>query len=425
MEIHVTTKERSRKSTDAQSPTSLPVTVLPSHVLSEFQNLTADGPVTGTFIYDVTAAQKRAQQLRLHLPDWAEIYYAVKANRFLPVLQALVPAVNGFEVSSIIELEASIDAAAAIGREARVIATGPGKSAAFLQRLVEHGTDLINVESLLELRRLNRIASLASRQVDVALRVNPRTVISRDTFRSSVGATSAFGLAALDFPKIAQEISTLRHLNLVGLHVHAISGNLNAEEHLRYIEWCLDWSAKLSADLGIRLSVLDCGGGIGVPFQEGEAEFDLQYFTNGLADLKRRNNVRVLFELGRWLVADCGYYGAGVCDVKTIGGKSYVVLSGGIHHFRLPAFWNVIHNFVVVPVPNWREALLRPTLADTAVTVVGELCTSEDTLARDIRIREVRPGDLVVFPKAGAYGWEFSIQEFLGHPKPPRIAAIP
>jgi diaminopimelate decarboxylase len=56
------------------------------------------------------------------------------------------------------------------------------------------------------------------------------------------------------------------------------------------------------------------------------------------------------------------------------------------------------------------------------VTVVGELCTPEDTLARDLRVERLRAGDLVVFPLAGAYGWEFAMPAFLGQPPATRTA---
>ena len=74
------------------------------------------------------------------------------------------------------------------------------------------------------------------------------------------------------------------------------------------------------------------------------------------------------------------------------------------------------HEASLLPVEDWPSGLPRPELRDVPVTVVGELCTPEDVLVRDVVVDRVRAGDLVVVPQAGAYGWEFALKSFLGHP---------
>ena len=103
-------------------------------------------------------------------------------------------------------------------------------------------------------------------------------------------------------------------------------------------------------------------------------------------------------------------------------GTAFAVLRGGINHFQLPASWDLVHPFAVLPVEDWPAGLPRPE-ARGNVTVVGELCTPEDTLARDVRVERVRAGDVVVFPLAGAYGWEFAMPNFLGRPPAWRAVA--
>ena len=81
---------------------------------------------------------------------------------------------------------------------------------------------------------------------------------------------------------------------------------------------------------------------------------------------------------------------------------------GGINHFQIPTSWDILHRFAVLPVDEWPHPYPRPELRDTPITVVGELCTPEDTLARDMVVSCVRPGDIVVFTMAGSYGYEFA-----------------
>ena len=373
-------------------------------------------PVSGYF-YDLTVAAERAAGLRAALPSWAEVFYAVKANSFAPVLAALAPHVDGFEVASAREAELASGIA---GGSARMVGAGPGKSLALLVRLVELGVEVVNVESPLELHRLNRAAELAGRRVSVAIRVNPRRI---DVSGSLVmgGAATQFGLPEADVPAAVALAGSLAWLDLVGFHVHAVCNNLDAGTHARYLRWCLSWSVAAAREHGVDLRLVDVGGGLGVPF-EGEEPFDMARFGDLVSGVRPPDGVRVLFEPGRYLVTECGYYAAEVTDLKHAYGTTFAILRGGINHFQLPTSWDILHPFAVVPIDAWPYPFERPEVKDTLLTVVGELCTPEDTLARDMTVERIRVGDVVVFPMAGSYGYEFAMPNFLGHPPATRTA---
>ncbi|MCZ7430674.1 hypothetical protein [Streptomyces sp. WMMC1477] len=135
-----------------------------------------------------------------------------------------------------------------------------------------------------------------------------------------------------------------------------------------------------------------------------------------MADTPPPAGARVILEPGRYLAADCGWYAAEVTDLKNSYGHWFAMLRGGINHFQLPTSWGIVHNITVLPVDTWPAGLPRPTAENASLTVVGELCTPEDTLLRDVRVDRIRAGDLVVFPNSGSYGWEFAMPNFLGHP---------
>ncbi|MCX9190988.1 diaminopimelate decarboxylase [Carbonactinospora thermoautotrophica] len=399
---------------------ALPASALPGHVAAKLHALAAGEEPVSAYLYDPGVAAARARALRAALPGWAEVCYAVKANSFPPVLAALASGVDGFEVASVTEIALAQEAAAAAGRPARLVASGPGKSAPLLAALVEAGVEVVNVESVLELHRLNAAAVRAGRRVPVALRVNPARVPVTGSLHMG-GTATQFGVPEADVPEALAVARALPGLDVVGFHVHAVCNNLDAAAHVAYVRWCLDWSARTAAAHGVDLRVVDVGGGIGVAFG-GEDPFDLAVFGELMAGVRPPAGVRVVFEPGRWLVADCGYYAAEVTDLKHAYGTWFAVLRGGIHHFQLPTSWEIAHNFAVLPVDAWPHPFPRPEVRDTPVTVVGELCTPEDTLARDVTVSRIRAGDVVVFPNAGSYGWEFAMHEFLGHPRAPRIA---
>jgi diaminopimelate decarboxylase len=120
-------------------------------------------------------------------------------------------------------------------------------------------------------------------------------------------------------------------------------------------------------------------------------------------------------------VAACGRYAVELLDLKRNHGVNYLLVRGGTHHFRLPASWQHSHPFSVVPVDRWRSRAPRPELRAAPVTVVGELCTPKDVLARDVVVERARAGDVLVFHHAGAYGWEISHHDFLSHPHPEHV----
>ncbi|MFB6979470.1 type III PLP-dependent enzyme [Streptomyces scopuliridis] len=406
-----------------------PVDVLPAPVRRRLLELADAGRPLSAYVYDGDVAAGRARELRAALPEWAAVYYAVKANSFPGVVEALAPYVDGFEVASVAELELALRAGRFQGHDAEspaapvpaaplpvvpVVAAGPAKSVPVLTALVRAGVEAINAESLLELHRISRIAVAEGVTAPVALRVNPAEIPITGALLMG-GAASQFGVAEPDVPDVLREARKLPGLDLVGFHIHAASGNLDAATHAAYLRWCVEWSVRTARETGIELRHVDIGGGIGVAF-EGEEPFDVGRFGELAAGIEPPAGVKVILEPGRFVVADCGWYAAEVTDVKTSYGESFAVLRGGINHFQLPTSWDIVHNVAVLPVEKWGEECPRPTAENTRVTVVGELCTPEDTLLRDVLIDRVRAGDLIVFPYAGSYGWEFAMHSFLGHP---------
>ena len=392
---------------------ALPAACLPEPVRTDL--LAHAGPVSGYF-YDPEIAADRARTLRAALPPWASLFFAVKANGFPAVLRALAgPAgIDGFEVASRAEAELARAALLSAGRPPRLLTAGPAKTSDLLGALLDAGTEVVHVESPLELARLSALAAERGVTVPVGMRVNPAVVGVRGTLAMG-GRPAPFGIPEPDVPAVLALARSLPGVDVVGFHVHAVCGNRDAGAHAAYIAWCLDWAARTARQCGVDLRWLDVGGGLGVSYG-GQSPLDVELLGDHLHRLSPPAGVELALEPGRWLVADCGWYAAEVVDVKRSYGTTYVIVRGGIGGFALPGTEDFPFPLTVLPVENWPAGLPRPEARGTAVTVAGELCTSEDVLVRDVVVDRVRAGDLVVIPQAGAYGWEFALQSFLGHP---------
>ncbi len=372
------------------------------------------------YVYDLAALRAQVEAVRAALTGRCELYYAIKANGHPAVLAALAAQVEGFEVASSGEIGKALAAGAA-----RLVFSGPAKTDAQIAGALAAGLELLNVESVHELNRAALIGAELGVRVPVALRVNRRASGLPGQLQMT-GAATQFGIDEPALPEVIEIGRGLPSVVLRGFHLHAASNNLDAQAHASFVADSVDWSVRQAARYRIDLELIDVGGGIGVPYRGG-AGFDLMRFSAGLGTTIDRlpAGVRLIFELGRFLVAGAGWYAAEVVDLKYTQGRTFAVLRGGTHHFRLPAAWGYSHPFAVLALEHWRYPFARPAVHAACIDVVGELCTPRDVLATDVWVQRLRVGDVAVFPLAGAYGWEISHHDFLSHPHPAQLVLDP
>lgn len=368
------------------------------------------------YVYDLEALRRHAETVLAALPPECELFYAIKANSDLPILETLARRVAGFEVSSGGELQWVHSHFA----RTPIIFSGPGKTDAELRQAVDTGVDAIHVESIHELRRLALVAAAVGRAVPVLLRVNVAVPGLAATSLMMGGKPSPFGIAADQLPGCIALLRDLPALRLKGFHFHLLSHQLDAAAHVELIAAYLHQVDRWTALHGLTIDHVNVGGGLGINYRQPRQQFDLAAFGAGLRQLlrDRRSTPRLRFECGRYITASCGYYATEVLDLKHAFGRDYVVVRGGTHHFRTPHAQGHSHPFTVVPVDEWPYPWPRPALHDSIVNVVGQLCTPKDLLAFDVPVGRVRAGDLLVFPYAGAYAWHISHHDFLRHPHP-------
>ncbi|MGQ0717266.1 MAG: type III PLP-dependent enzyme [Pseudonocardiales bacterium] len=370
--------------------------------------------------YDLDQLTEHVRRVIGALPDRCRMFYAMKANSAEPLLRALAPLVTGFEVASGGELAK----ARAVDQRIPVIFGGPAKTeediaAALAQRVIR-----FHAESVLELHRISAVAGRTGRVADILLRVNLAGPFPGATLFMA-GQPTQFGIDEATLSEAVETARRLPHLRLAGFHLHSLSNNLSAAAHLDLLDLYRRKVIGWEREFELACEAVNFGGGIGVNYADLTEQFDWQRFTRELGPLVEHSFPahwrEIDFECGRFLVAACGYYAVEVLDIKRSHGKNYLVIRGGTHHFRLPASWQHSHPFTVVAVGRWSLPCPRPEVHDEPVTVVGELCTPKDVLARDVVVPQVRAGDLLVFQHAGAYGWDISHHDFLSHPYPDQV----
>jgi diaminopimelate decarboxylase len=178
----------------------------------------------------------------------------------------------------------------------------------------------------------------------------------------------------------------------------------------------------------VPLEVIDVGGGLGIPYGDGEESLDIEALGRGFATLTDEltrdpllAGARLLVEPGRWLVGPAGAYLTRVVDRKVVGGRDVAIVDGGIHHVLRPALVGEEHRLAAFP----RDATPTETPRGRTrgpLTVAGPLCSGLDVLGRDAQLGDLDVGALVAVLDVGAYGFTESMPLFLSHPIPPEIA---
>jgi len=382
------------------------------HTLSTLQQ-TRTEPFCA-YVYDLPALHQHISAMRAALPAGCELFYAAKANPEQPILHTLLDQVDGFEAASGGELSWLHEQVP--GKP--LIFGGPGKLTSELAQALEYDIDVIHVESISELQRLDSLAQQAGKPVRVLLRMNIALEGISGTRLMMGGKPTPFGLDSSELSHAISLIKASSWLKLRGFHFHLMSHQLDVDNHLAlmrlYLNQVKDWCAQYD----IEVDLVNVGGGIGINYQQPDSHFDWAAFCARLPEVIAECDAKALtlrFECGRFITAACGYYVMEVLDIKKNLGEWFAIGRGGTHHFRTPAAQAHNHPFSVL-----RREHLPAQIENEPVTLVGQLCTPKDVLARQQPVAALASGDWLLFSLAGAYAWNISHQHFLMH-SPPEV----
>jgi diaminopimelate decarboxylase len=363
---------------------------------------------TPCYIYSAAAIRDAYTRLDSAFGDYPHaIHYALKANSNLELVRLLKGLGSSVDANSMGEVDLALRAGF---HPTQIMFTGVGKSSEELARAVTLGLKAINVESPGELDRLDRLAREQQTTARVALRVNP-DIDARSHPHISTGLkTNKFGVpieAALD---IFREIGRRASLRPVGVHSHIGSQITALDPLLRAARAAVDLAVTLRA-AGVPLQHVDFGGGIGISY-DGTPAVDSAEYGRQLVEIVRASGLTALVEPGRVLVGPAGTLLTRIVDIKHFEhARQFVVLDAGMTELMRPALYGAFHR--IEPAERRPGP---PIIAD----IVGPVCESTDTFARDRALPNVQVGDLMMIHDVGAYGAVMA-STYLRRPLPPEV----
>lgn len=352
----------------------------------------ADAVGTPFFLYSAAHFRARYEALSEAFQTLSpKIHYAIKANSNQSVIRTFAGIGAGADVVSVGELERALAAGV---RATDIVYSGVGKTDAEIVRGIEVGVGQFNVESFGEIRAIARLAKKLGREQRIAIRVNPDVDAGTHEKITTGTADNKFGIDAARVGEAAALARDCGHLNLVGLAVHIGSQITDMAPFRRAFTHILNLAQGLNRD-GFAITRIDLGGGLGVGYRGDEAPSLVSYAAM-IEDIFAGESFQIILEPGRFLTANGGLLVASVIGVKRRGAKNFLVLDAGMNDLHRPSLYDAWHR--IEPVNQ------QPGAELALIDVVGPICETGDTFARDRLLPPLGHGELVAIHSAGAYG---------------------
>ncbi len=365
----------------------------------------ADDFNTPLWVYDAATIGRRIAELQA----FDTVRFAQKACSNIHVLQLM--RAQGVKVDAVSRGEVLRALAAGyqggFGEPSDIVFTADVMDEATLATVVEHQIP-VNAGSIDMLHQLGQ----ASPGHAVWLRINPGFGHGHSNKTNTGGEHSKHGIWHSDLT-MALAVSAARGLQLVGLHMHIGSGVDYG--HLQEVCGAMVQLVERTHAAGHRLQAISAGGGLSIPYKEGDATIDTQHYF-GLWDAARKqaealvgHHLGLELEPGRYLVAESGVLLGTVRATKDAGSNHFVLVDTGFNELMRPSMYGSYHGMHV----QRRGVGVLPAQGDAVVA--GPLCESGDVFTQGESgvvlprpLGDAQVGDLLVIHDTGAYGASMS-----------------
>ena len=322
------------------------------------------------------------------------VHYAVKANANDHILRTINTAGLGIDCVSGGEVAAAINA----GFDSKkIVFAGVGKTDREISLALDANILCFNVESIPELEAINELAQQKGKIADVAFRINPNVDAHTHKYITTGLSENKFGINLEQLPDVLKLASTLKNINVVGLHFH-IGSQITILEPFKVLCDKINALQKEVNEMGFKLKIINVGGGLGVDYENPDKnpipDFKA-YFEVFKNNLVLQEGQEVHFELGRAIVAQCGSLITQVTYVKKGTAKQFVITDAGMTDLIRPALYQAHHNI---------ENITATTETTEIYDVVGPICESSDCFGENETLPTTKRGDLLALRTAGAYG---------------------
>ena len=347
-------------------------------------------------IYDEMAIRQNARNL-IEAFKWApefKEYFAVKATPNPYILKVLREEGFGADCSSMAEL---ILAEKARIFDENIMFSSNNTPANEYEKAKELGA-IINLDDITHLDYIEKHIGMPK---IISFRYNPGRL--RDGGNAIIGkpADAKYGLTKAQLFE-AYEMAQKKGAERFGIHTMIISNELDAKYFIETASMMFKLVGEIYDKLGIRIELVNLGGGIGIPYRPEQEPVSLEVVSRGIKNAydklivdKGLDPLKIAMESGRMILGPYGYLVTKVLHKKEIY-KNYVGVDACMANLMRPALYEAYHHITVMGKEDWP--------CDYIYDVTGGLCENNDKFAIDRGLPRIDIGDIAVIHDTGAHG---------------------
>ncbi len=349
---------------------------------------------TPFYYYDAALLNKTLEGIKHEASRYNyKVHYAIKANANEQILSAIQSKGFGADCVSGGEIKVALQAGFPSDE---IVFAGVGKADWEIELALQSNIFCFNVESTAELQVIDQMAAQMGKTARVMFRVNPNVDANTHSYITTGLSENKFGIGLDQLAEAIGLAQTLSNVELIGLHFHIGS---QITDMSPFQDLCIRIN-ELQTELknqGITLPHINVGGGLGINYQHPNhvpmADFE-SYFKVFNEYLQLAPEQTLHFELGRSVVAPCGSLITKVLYIKEGTTKKFVIVDAGMTDLIRPALYQAYHHIENITSDAPCEVY----------DIVGPICESSDTFAKNYLLNRTQRGDLLAIRSAGAYG---------------------
>ncbi len=373
---------------------------------------------TPAYLYQGEEIIKNYESLTNALPKCVDVFYALKVNPNISLVKLLRSHGACTEVCSITEMEIALKAGST---PQDIVYLGPCKKDYELKRAVELDIFAIVIESEIELSRVSKFAQELDKTVNVAIRLNPDFSADGSPWKMG-GRPTQFGIDEKHAIENFGKYLKVPNVNIRGIHVYNGTSILDAKSVYENTKYILNIFDIITKKYNTNFTMVDVGGGMGIPYFQNQTVLDIKEFEELMVPLfedfnSKYPNTRIIMESGRFILGTAGYMAVEVNNIKVNHEKTFIVTDGGTNcHSAAAGSGRVVkRNFPMENISANEDSPINE------YQVSGPLCSPDDIIGRNIKLKEVNVSDILIIKSSGAYGPSSSPGLFHSHGFPAEI----
>ncbi|WP_122072566.1 diaminopimelate decarboxylase [Pseudophaeobacter sp. EL27] len=322
------------------------------------------------------------------------VCYAMKAASNQAILKTLAQAGAGMDVVS--QGEYMRAKAAGVPGD-KIVFSGVGKTMEEIRCALSGGIRQFNVESEPEMAVINAVAQELGLVAPITIRVNPDVDAKTHAKIATGKSENKFGIPISRAREVYAHAASLPGLKVIGIDCHIGSQLTDLEPFRKAYEKIAELTESLRAD-GHDIRRLDLGGGLGIPYTRSNEAPPLPVeYGQLIKDTLGHLGCEIEIEPGRLIAGNAGLMVSKVIYVKSGEDREFLIVDGAMNDLIRPAMYEAHHDIVAVNEP-------APGIENRPYDIVGPVCETGDTFAKQRDMPPLSAGDLIAFRSAGAYG---------------------